>query len=82
MVQGNIQDLCRGRTTIVVAHRLSTIKRADEILVLSSGSVVERGSHEQLLNADGEYAALWKLQSSSGVPDKKVEDIENAQPLA
>ena len=54
--------MSRGRTTIVIAHRLSTVINADEILVLDKGLVVERGRHESLLAENGAYAALWRRQ--------------------
>ncbi len=60
MIQKSIEELSRGRTTIVVAHRLSTIRRADEILVITDEGIVERGNHEELLNMEGVYATLWK----------------------
>jgi ATP-binding cassette subfamily B protein len=60
MIQNSLEELSRGRTTIVVAHRLTTIRRADEILVVTDEGIVERGSHETLLAADGVYASLWK----------------------
>ncbi len=60
MIQKSIEELSRGRTTIVVAHRLSTIRRADEILVITDEGIVERGDHEELLNMEGVYASLWK----------------------
>ena len=52
----------RNRTTFVIAHRLSTVERADRILVLDEGAVVESGSHTELLARDGHYAALHRMQ--------------------
>ena len=62
-IQDTLRRARKGRTTLVVAHRLSTIADADEILVLKRGRVVERGTHEALLAAGGEYATLWKRQT-------------------
>ena len=62
LIQQALDELCKGRTTLVVAHRLSTIKRADEIAVISGGKIAEQGSHEQLLAQDGIYAELYRLQ--------------------
>ncbi len=62
-IQATLRKARAGRTTLVVAHRLSTVADADEILVLKRGRVVERGGHEALLAADGEYATLWKRQT-------------------
>jgi len=61
-IQGALEAMSRGRTTIVIAHRLSTVINADEILVLDKGLVVERGNHETLLEKNGAYAALWRRQ--------------------
>ena len=62
MIQKSIENLCSGRTTIVVAHRLSTIKNADEIIVLSDNGIEEMGSHEELIKKDGMYSDLYKAQ--------------------
>ena len=61
-IQATLRKARRGRTTLVVAHRLSTVVDADQILVLKAGKIVERGRHAELLAADGEYANLWKRQ--------------------
>ena len=62
LIQQALDDLCRGRTTLVVAHRLSTIKNADEIAVVDDGSIVEQGTHEELMERKGIYYDLYQLQ--------------------
>ncbi len=62
LIQQALDELCKGRTTIVVAHRLSTIKNADEIAVIDRGKVVEHGTHEELMRKNGVYAELYSLQ--------------------
>lgn len=62
LIQQSLDELCRGRTTIVVAHRLSTIKNADEIAVIADGRVVEQGKHDRLIEKDGMYKELYNLQ--------------------
>ena len=64
-IQKAMMELCRGKTTFVIAHRLSTIKEADMILVLQHGTVIERGTHEELLNQKGFYASLFNAQWQS-----------------
>jgi ATP-binding cassette subfamily B protein len=67
LVQGALDALMKGRTTLVIAHRLATIVNADRILVIDGGSIVEEGSHASLLAADGLYARLARLQFEAGV---------------
>ncbi len=62
MIQQALDELCKGRTTIVVAHRLSTIKNADEIAVIAEGEIIEQGTHEDLMAKNGVYAGLYNLQ--------------------
>ena len=62
LIQQALDELCRGRTTLVVAHRLSTIKNADEIAVVSDGMVREQGNHEELMARQGMYYDLYQLQ--------------------
>jgi ATP-binding cassette subfamily B protein len=67
-IQRSLERISVDRTTIVIAHRLSTIRHADSIYVLESGQVAERGTHEDLIAADGLYASLWKVQTGAAVP--------------
>ena len=61
-----IKRICQGRTTLVVAHRLSTIRHSDQIVVMDLGKVAEKGTHEELVALDGIYAGLWRLQTGEG----------------
>lgn len=65
-VQDALKEAARGRTTIAVAHRLSTIAGADKILVFDNGEIVEQGRHQELITKDGLYASLWRRQSQTG----------------
>ncbi len=62
LIQQSLDELCKGRTTIVVAHRLSTIKNADCIAVVEGGEIIERGTHEELLKINGKYKTLYSQQ--------------------
>ena len=62
LIQQALVELCKGRTTLVVAHRLSTIRNADEIAVVMDGKITERGTHEELMAANGTYKSLYALQ--------------------
>ena len=64
-IQSALRGVAQGRTTLVIAHRLSTVVDADEIIVLQEGRVAERGSHARLLAEDGLYAAMWRRQSEA-----------------
>ncbi|MFP4519910.1 MAG: ATP-binding cassette domain-containing protein, partial [Oceanicaulis sp.] len=64
-VQEALAEAARGRTTIAVAHRLSTIAKADVILVMEDGRLTEAGPHADLLGADGRYAAMWRKQAEA-----------------
>ena len=66
LIQNSLDELCKGRTTIVVAHRLSTVKNADEIAVVSDGKIIEQGPHDILIAMNGVYANLYKLQFRNG----------------
>jgi len=91
LIQRSLDRLTADRTTFVIAHRLSTVKDADGIVVLDDGQVVERGTHEELLAADGLYANLWGVQAGEieSLPEEFVEratrrgartDIDGAEP--
>jgi ATP-binding cassette subfamily B protein len=69
LVQDAIARLCRGRTTIVVAHRLHTIMHADRIVVVENGAIVESGLHEELMRKGGRYASFYRLQLKDQPPD-------------
>ena len=74
LIQKSLMELAKGRTCLIVAHRLSTIKNADEIAVISRGKIIEMGDHETLLKNNGVYANLYKLQFKTG--DEMITDME------
>lgn len=65
-LQEELTGLARNRTTLIIAHRLSTIVHADQILVMDHGRVIERGTHQQLINLDGVYTQMWQMQKRQG----------------
>jgi ATP-binding cassette subfamily B protein len=78
-IQANLKTASEGRTTLVIAHRLSTIIDADEILVLSSGQIVERGTHQSLLARGGMFAEMWRKQQEAAERGIAAEDVAPAQ---
>jgi ATP-binding cassette subfamily B protein len=75
-IQSALERVSRGRTTIVIAHRLSTVVNADQILVLDKGFIVERGTHETLLALGGVYAALWSRQRAVDAAEETLRRAE------
>jgi len=64
-IQAELNRVSQNKTTLVIAHRLSTVVDAHEILVLEAGHILERGTHAELLTAQGRYAQMWALQQSA-----------------
>ena len=77
-IQKNLQTISENRTTLVIAHRLSTAADADEILVLEQGQITERGTHDELLSRNGKYAEMWNKQKDTQV----VQDLEATSVLS
>jgi len=78
-IQANLRELSRGHTTLIIAHRLSTVVDADEILVLDKGRVVERGRHRELLEKDGLYAEMWSRQQESQRVAERLAALREAE---
>ena len=74
-IQAELERIAQGRTTFVIAHRLSTVMDADQILVLHHGRIVERGTHLQLLELQGEYARMWALQQQQARAAAALEQV-------
>jgi ATP-binding cassette subfamily B protein len=81
-IQGALSDVSRGRTTLVIAHRLSTVIDADEILVLDHGEIIERGRHAALLALNGHYASMWNKQREAAAAREKLREVENDPDVA
>jgi ATP-binding cassette subfamily B protein len=71
-IQDSLEQLMSNRTTIVVAHRLSTLSKMDRILVFDQGKIIEEGSHLELLNKKGHYAHMWHMQAGGFLPDSPI----------
>ena len=68
VIQGELDNLMKGRTTLVIAHRLSTVENADKIVVMDQGLIIEQGKHQELLDANGEYAKLYRMNFAEDAP--------------
>ncbi|WP_084527907.1 ABCB family ABC transporter ATP-binding protein/permease [Kaistia soli] len=80
-IQGALDRVSRGRTTLVIAHRLSTVVNADEIIVLEGGRIIERGRHEALIRADGLYASMWNRQREAAEAAERLRQVEESDTL-
>ncbi|MBB3125980.1 ATP-binding cassette subfamily B protein [Paenibacillus rhizosphaerae] len=80
LIQSALEVLKKGRTTFIIAHRLSTIRSADQILVLHRGEIVEKGSHDELMQLGGRYYQMYQLQQGSGAAAPALDSGIKAQP--
>ena len=81
-IQTALNKVSEGRTSLVIAHRLSTVVDADEILVLDHGRIIERGRHSQLLALGGHYASMWNKQREAAAAREKLKEVENDPDVA
>ncbi|WP_336276282.1 ABCB family ABC transporter ATP-binding protein/permease [Bartonella sp. CB178] len=80
-IQQALDAMSRGRTTLIIAHRLSTVINADEILVLKNGHIIERGTHARLLNKKGLYASMWNKQLEASQAEEKLRKMREEDEL-
>ena len=78
LIQEALERLMAHRTSFVIAHRLSTVRNADQILVLKAGQVIERGTHMELMAHDGLYAQLCRVQSTAVTIEERLKEFESA----
>jgi len=78
-IQAELSEIARNHTTLVIAHRLSTIIDADEILVLDQGRIIERGSFRELLEANGKFAEMWRLQLEQGEKERELKELAEGE---
>jgi ATP-binding cassette subfamily B protein len=81
-IQSALNEVSRNRTSLVIAHRLSTVVDADQILVLDHGQIIERGRHSELLALGGHYAAMWNKQREAAAAREKLKEVENDPDVA
>ena len=71
-IRAALEHLMQGRTTLIVAQRLSTVMHADQIIMLEDGRIVEHGTHDELVKVGGRYANLWRLQTDQEAPEEDI----------
>ncbi len=81
-IQSALNEVSRNRTSLVIAHRLSTVVDADEILVLDHGQIIERGRHSELLAQEGHYSSMWNKQREAAAAREKLKEVENDPDVA
>ena len=74
LIQKALENVMEGRTTFVIAHRLSSVQKADKVLVLSKGAIVQQGTHTELLNQPGPYKEIYELQLRPQEPNAMTDD--------